>query len=106
MRYGWPVSSSLSSSSSSVAKNSFERMSQTTATRFMRLPGSAVSATSCDRSAGGRLSMQKYPRSSNVWMASERPAPERPVMMTISAGVAGGASSTSQTSSSGAMRAR
>ena len=49
--------------------------------RYADLPTGELHRALLPISAGGRLSTTKYPRSSRHFAASDRPAPDRPVMM-------------------------
>src|SRR5919197_1080455 len=64
----------------SSVKNTPPRTSATMATR-PGWPEVEASSAIFRMSAGGRLSTTKYPRSSNDFAASDRPAPDWPVMM-------------------------
>ena len=87
IRHGIDRSRRSSSARDSSAKNTPPRTSTTIATR--RGPPAAVASSAIfPMSAGGRLSTTKYPRSSKLFAASDRPAPDRPVMMVTSGDVA------------------
>ena len=66
----------------SCSNSSRERTSTTTASRSV-IP---ILSTRIGSIAGGRLSTTYHPRSSIVWAAVRRPAPDNPVTITISAG--------------------
>ena len=80
IRYGMPRSRRCSRPVDSSPKNTPPRTSTTMATR-LGPPRPEASSAIFSISAGGRLSTTKYPRSSRHLAASERPAPDSPVMM-------------------------
>ncbi len=65
-------------------------MPTTSATRGNDEAGERTSSTNFGMSSGGRLSMTNHPRSSRSSAACDRPAPDKPVMMTNSVMPSGG----------------
>src|SRR5690606_38975893 len=67
--------------STKLSKKSPPRKSITAATRFIDLPESLINLIKVNKSAGGKLSIVKKPKSSKLWIATVLPAPDMPVIM-------------------------